>query len=86
MIRFLALANHVLFYYYLVCNFVYLMMLIIALKTSVSHQRRLQSVSLGAIKRSPLSPPISILTPAHNEEKSICAAVQNLLDLAWIIR
>jgi cellulose synthase/poly-beta-1,6-N-acetylglucosamine synthase-like glycosyltransferase len=83
MIRFLALANQALFYYYLVCNFVYLTMLIIALKTSASHQRRLQSVSLGAIKRSPLSPPISILTPAHNEEKFICVAVQNLLDLDY---
>jgi cellulose synthase/poly-beta-1,6-N-acetylglucosamine synthase-like glycosyltransferase len=83
MIYFLALANHALFYYYLACNFVYLIMLIIALKTSASHQRRLQSISLGAIKRSPLSPPISILTPAHNEEKSICVAVQNLLDLDY---
>jgi len=83
MIRFLEFANQALFYYYLACNFIYLTMLIVAFKGSASHQRRLQSVSLDSIKRSPLSPPISILTPAHNEQESISVAVQNLLDLDY---
>jgi cellulose synthase/poly-beta-1,6-N-acetylglucosamine synthase-like glycosyltransferase len=83
MIRFLDLANQTLFYYYLICNLTYLTMLIIALKTSAMHQRRLQSISPDWIKGCPLAPPISILVPAHNEEKSICPAVRNLLDLDY---
>src|SRR5256886_5380104 len=83
MIRFLEISNQTLFYYYLVCNLAYLAMLIIALKTSAARQRQLQSVSLGWIRQSPLAPPITILAPAHNEEKSICVAVRNLLDLDY---
>jgi cellulose synthase/poly-beta-1,6-N-acetylglucosamine synthase-like glycosyltransferase len=30
-----------------------------------------------------LTPPITILVPAHNEEKSICVALRNLLDLDY---
>ena len=83
MIRFLNLSNETFFYYYLVCNLMYLTMLIIALKTSAVHQRRVQSISPDWIKGCPLAPPISILVPAHNEEKSICPAVRNLLDLDY---
>lgn len=83
MIHFLEIANETLFCYYLVCNLAYLAMLIIALKTSASHQRRLESYRLGWIKETPLAPPITILVPAHNEEKSIRVAVQNLLRLDY---
>jgi cellulose synthase/poly-beta-1,6-N-acetylglucosamine synthase-like glycosyltransferase len=83
MIRFLEASNHVLFYYYLICNLLYLTMLIIALKTSAAHQRRLEGNSPGWVKECPLAPPVTILAPAHNEEKSICVAVTNLLDLDY---
>lgn len=83
MIRFLELANQTLFWYYLLGNLAYLTMLIIALKTSAAHQRRLESNRLQWIKENPLAPPITILAPAHNEEKSIRAATQNLLELDY---
>ena len=83
MIHFLELANQSLFCYYLVCNLAYLTMLIIALKTSAAHQRRLQSIKLSWIKGSPLAPPITIIAPAHDEEMSISVSVRNLLDLDY---
>lgn len=83
MIRLLEIANHTLFWYYLACNLAYLTMLIVALKTSAAHQRRLQSNRLGWIKENPLAPPVTILAPAHNEEKSIRVAVRNLLELDY---
>ncbi len=70
MIRFLEILNHTLFWYYLVCNFAYLAML-------------LEGHRLGWIKQSPLVPPITIIAPAHNEEKSIRVAVRNLLDIDY---
>src|SRR5713101_8290892 len=83
MIFFLNAANHALFYYYLLSNLGYLVMLLIALWTSAAHLRHLESIRFDWIKRSPLVPPITILVPAHNEQKSICTAVRNLLDLDY---
>src|SRR4030081_1577543 len=56
------------------------MMLIVALKTSAAHQRRLESYRLRWIGETPLTPPITIIAPAHNEESSIRVAVRNLLE------
>jgi cellulose synthase/poly-beta-1,6-N-acetylglucosamine synthase-like glycosyltransferase len=83
MIRLLEIANHTLFWYYFACNLVYLAMLIVALKTSAAHQRGLESHRLGWLKESPLVPPIAVIAPAHNEEKSIRVAVRNLLELEY---
>jgi len=83
MIRFLDFSNHALFWYYLASNLAYLTMLIIALKTSATHQRRLESYRLSWIKESPMAPPITIIAPAHNEEASIRVAVRNLLELDY---
>jgi len=83
MIRFLDISNHTLFWYYLASNLAYLTMLIVALRTSTVHQRRLQSHRLPWLKESPLAPPITVIAPAHNEEKSIRVAVRNLLELDY---
>jgi cellulose synthase/poly-beta-1,6-N-acetylglucosamine synthase-like glycosyltransferase len=83
MIRFLEISNHTVFWYYLVSNIAYLVMLLVALKTSAAHQHRLESHRLSWIKESPLAPPITIIVPAHNEEASIRVAVRNLLQLDY---
>ena len=83
MIRFLDISNHTLFWYYLASNLAYLTMLLVALKTSLAHQRRLESHRLDWIKKTPLAPPITIIAPAHNEENSIRVAVRNLLQLDY---
>jgi len=83
MIRFLGISNHTLFWYYLASNLAYLTMLLVALRTSAVHQRRLESHRLNWIKETPLAPPITIIAPAHNEESSIRVAVRNLLALDY---
>ena len=83
MIRFLEFSNHTLFWYYLASNLGYLAMLLIALKTSAAHQRRLESHRLQWIADSPLAPPVTMIAPAHNEEGSIRIAVRNLLELDY---
>src|SRR6266478_2655213 len=83
MIRFLDISNDTLFWYYLASNLAYLAMLIVALKTSAAHQRRLESRRLNWIKETPLAPPITIIVPAHNEESSIRVAVRSLLQLDY---
>jgi cellulose synthase/poly-beta-1,6-N-acetylglucosamine synthase-like glycosyltransferase len=83
MIDLLSAANHALFVYYLVCNLVYLTTLLVALQTTARHQQNLKSFRLEWLKESRLVPPITLLVPAHNEEKSIRVAVQNLLNLDY---
>jgi len=83
MIRVLNFLNHTLFWYYLASNLSYLTMLIVAMKTSAAHQRRLKSYRLEWFKESPLTPPVTIIAPAHNEERSIRVAVRNLLELDY---
>jgi cellulose synthase/poly-beta-1,6-N-acetylglucosamine synthase-like glycosyltransferase len=80
---FLDFSNYTLFYYYLVSNLVYLAMLLIAIRVNIVHQQRLSSVRFERLRSSPLMPPISLLVPAHNEEKSIVEAVESLLDLNY---
>lgn len=83
MIHVLDFSNHTLFWYYLASNLAYLVMLIIAIKTSALHQRRLQSHRLNWFKETPMAPPITVIAPAHNEEASIRVAVRNLLELDY---
>lgn len=83
MSRFLQISNDSLFWYYIASNVSYLLMLLIALKTSARHHRLLESYRLGWMKQTSLAPPISIIVPAHNEEKSIRVAVRKLLDLDY---
>jgi cellulose synthase/poly-beta-1,6-N-acetylglucosamine synthase-like glycosyltransferase len=83
MSRFLEISNDTLFWYYLASNIAYLVMLLVALKTSAKHQRLLESYRLGWIKETSLAPPITIVVPAHNEEKSIRVAVRKLLELDY---
>jgi cellulose synthase/poly-beta-1,6-N-acetylglucosamine synthase-like glycosyltransferase len=83
MIRFLDISNHVVFWYYLASNIAYLVMLLVALKTSAAHQRLLESHGLRWVGDTPLAPPITIIAPAHNEEGSIRIAVRNLLQLDY---
>ena len=83
MIRLLEISNQALFWYYLATNLAYLVMLIIALKTSARHQRRLESHRLNWFKDTPMTPPVTIIAPAHNEEASIRVAIRNLLELDY---
>src|SRR5947209_15491284 len=83
MIQLLDFSNHALFWYYLASNIAYLVTLIVALRTSAMHQRRLQSHRLNWIGETPMTPPITLIAPAHNEEASIRVAMRNLLQLDY---
>ncbi len=83
MTDFLTYSNMTLFVYYVLSNFTYLILLILAIYSSARYQRHLSSFRVERIKRSPLAPPISLLVPAHNEEKSIVQSVESLLLLDY---
>jgi cellulose synthase/poly-beta-1,6-N-acetylglucosamine synthase-like glycosyltransferase len=83
MIRLLELSNSILFFYFLLSNIFYLVLLITAIFASLRHRRRLSSLRLETMELSPFTPPISILIPAHNEQATIVENVRALLTLDY---
>jgi len=83
MIEFLNISNYILFFYYLASNLIYLVLLIVALFSSRAHQQHLASLRLERMKSSPLTPPITVIVPAHNEEASIVPSVRSLLRMNY---
>ncbi|HLH07998.1 MAG TPA: glycosyltransferase [Terriglobales bacterium] len=75
--------NESFFVYYLTSNLIYLGLLITALVATVKHQFRLAEMRIDPLYDSPFTPPITILCPARNEEKSIVESVRALLDLKY---
>lgn len=81
--RVLQLSNHTLFVYYLLSNLIYLVLLITAIFKNTLHRHRLASLRLERLKNSPFTPPVTLLVPAHNEEKFIVDSVRSLLTLDY---
>ncbi|HEU0007336.1 MAG TPA: glycosyltransferase family 2 protein, partial [Terriglobia bacterium] len=81
--EFLQTSNYLLFFYYLSSNVVYLGLLAASIMATLAQQRRLKNLWLDRLRASTLAPPISILVPAHNEERNIVDSVQSLLALDY---
>ena len=79
----LNFLNDSLFFYYLASNLIYLGLLAVALLSSRAHHRHLASLRLERMKLSPLTPPITLIAPAHNEEASILPSVRSLLRIDY---
>lgn len=79
----LDVMNDSLFFYYLASNLIYLVLLVVALLSSRAHHQHLASLRLERMKLSPLTPPITLIAPAHNEEGSIIPSVRSLLHLDY---
>jgi cellulose synthase/poly-beta-1,6-N-acetylglucosamine synthase-like glycosyltransferase len=81
--RLLDFLNDSLFLYYLASNLSYLALLIVALLSSRAYHQHLASLRLERLKLSPLTPPITLIAPAHNEEGSIVPSVRSLLRIDY---
>ena len=79
----LDILNDSLFLYYLASNLIYLALLVVALLSSRTHHQHLASVRLERMKLSPLTPPITLIAPAHNEEGSIVPSIRSLLRIDY---
>ncbi len=83
MIEFLRVSSYVLFIYYAATNLVYLVLMISSISAMIAQHRRLATLWLDWLRNSSLAPPISILVPARNEEKSVVESVKSYLALDY---
>jgi cellulose synthase/poly-beta-1,6-N-acetylglucosamine synthase-like glycosyltransferase len=69
--------------YFLVINTSYLFLIVLATAEFVRHLRHRTFAGLDEMYRSPLTPGVSVLVPAFNEESNIVASVQGMLALRY---
>jgi cellulose synthase/poly-beta-1,6-N-acetylglucosamine synthase-like glycosyltransferase len=69
--------------YFLVINTSYLVLIVLAATEFVKHLRHRSFAGLEEMYASPLTPGVSVLVPAHNEEAGIVASVQGMLALRY---
>jgi cellulose synthase/poly-beta-1,6-N-acetylglucosamine synthase-like glycosyltransferase len=72
------IVNDLVLSYFFAINLVYTLLLLISVRESRRHGRRMGFGGYDVILRSPLTLPISVLMPAYNEESTIVQAVQAL--------
>jgi cellulose synthase/poly-beta-1,6-N-acetylglucosamine synthase-like glycosyltransferase len=83
MTRWLEFSNELLFAYYLMANLVYLVLLLVSIVAAARHRSRLASLRMETLDRSPLTLPMTVLVPAHNEAEIIVESVRALLRLEY---
>lgn len=87
MINLLSVLFHIFSYfvliYFLLLNGFYIFFITLSFFGISRYRRRTEYIRMEEIFSSPLAKPISIIAPAHNEEKSIVESVRNLLSLEY---
>ncbi len=69
--------------YFIVISLFYLTIFLLSFMGLVSHQIRAGFATTNEILKAKITPPVSILSPAYNEELSIVASVNSLLTLIY---
>ena len=69
--------------YFFLGNGVYTFLMLLSLRATWEHVRRLSYSSLDALRRSPLAPPVSFIIPAWNEQDVIADCVRSALRIDY---
>ena len=71
--------NVVILSYFLVGNGIYTILMLLSLRATLAHVRRMTYQGLDALRLSPLTPPVTIIIPAWNEQEVIVDSVISAL-------
>lgn len=75
--------NYIAISYHVITNGFYLIFIILSIVAAIHHLSKLKYADLQSIVKSPMTPPISILVAAHNEELNIVESIRALLGLEY---
>ena len=76
---FVMVCNIVILSYFFLGNGIYTGLMLLALRATWLHTRRLAYQGLDALRESPLIPPVTIIIPAWNEQNVIVNSVRSAL-------
>src|SRR5438128_11023960 len=82
-IHFFDYVNTVILLYFLAANSVYTFLMVISLYTVSLHSKFAARVGYGELADSPVTPPVALIVPAHNEQDAVVTTVSSLLDLNY---
>ena len=82
-LHFLDYASTIILLYFVVANGVYTILMGVSLYAVTLHSRFAAHTSHGDIADSPVTPPITLIVPAFNEQDVITTTVDSLLDLEY---
>jgi cellulose synthase/poly-beta-1,6-N-acetylglucosamine synthase-like glycosyltransferase len=75
-----VIFNLIVLSYFFLGNGIYTVLMVLSLRTTWVHMRRMAYHGLDALRHSPLTPPVTIIIPAWNEQNvivnSVCSALQ----------
>ncbi|MGF1667395.1 MAG: glycosyltransferase [Acidimicrobiia bacterium] len=83
MVTLLEITGAVILVYFLLLNGTYAVFTLVAWRSLVNHRRSEPSLTTEEVFRSPLTPPVSVLLPAFNEEAGVVESVRSLLLLRY---
>ena len=75
--------NHLVLLYFFAINTQYLILMLVGFRETRRALREMQWRDVRRLMRSPLTPPISVIAPAYNEEANIADSVRSLLMLNY---
>jgi cellulose synthase/poly-beta-1,6-N-acetylglucosamine synthase-like glycosyltransferase len=82
-LHFFDYANTIILLYFLIANAIYTVLMAISLYVVTLHSRFAAQVSYADIADSPVTPPITLIVPAYNEQDVITDTIDALLELEY---
>ena len=77
------IINDVIIVYFIVGNITYTLLMLVSFFSVWFYQKRIGYAGLQEVRESPVTPPVTIIVPAFNEENSILLTVDSLLALDY---
>ena len=75
--------NDIIILYFIVGNGVYTALMLMSFVTIWFYQKRIGYAGLQEVRESPVTPPVTIIVPAFNEERSIILTVESFMRLDY---
>jgi cellulose synthase/poly-beta-1,6-N-acetylglucosamine synthase-like glycosyltransferase len=76
-------CNAVILLYFIVTNFVYMVLMLICLYTVTLHSKFASRTAVAEYLDSPVTPPVALLVPAFNEQDAVISTVVSLMQLNY---
>jgi cellulose synthase/poly-beta-1,6-N-acetylglucosamine synthase-like glycosyltransferase len=82
-LHFFDYMNAIILVYFLVTNVMYTILMVFSLYTVTMHAQSAAHSSYADLLESPVTPPVALIVPAHNEEDAIVQTVMSLLEIQY---